>query len=543
MRSTLKVSIIAVGALILVVAAGYGLKSLFRKPAQAEALAQAQAQALNQLQMQQPTGPAGAFGQNGSVMPDMVNAAMGQAAVFTLMTKFGLDQEAANYFAQVKTQVVSQTDTSVHYIQTFPEGAKADTTVTLTPGQRYTPTPAERERTAQSAVPIYNVKFSTQDLGPNKVRITLQYFVPYSAVPPDVQQRLHLRASGAGFFALIPSVWADEGGGEGPGVAVASDTTMETFKEVAKQIIEQMAKAKDLEKLEKGPTVTYSFLYVLAGIKKYMEHSDWMNEINEMEGCAESNPLTRKAKYDPEHGNQAKEDLDHARSEIRQVSAVRGLNVATSLAASLVPGIFGTLMTPVSTWNDQSLKDVVEEPLQTPSNSVPACKKKPSMTGSFEYVYARKYDHHGVDGFLTREVNGTAAGEFGLNSGPKGWGILYGEGTATLAWTEHEKAKDKSYVYPTEQNGNLAGDLQVEVRGGGSPRTAQLKLSFGAKNLTYDLICTGCDSGKGSKLHHEAHFGRSCEFNNVDLVRGGKYSAPTVEDEGFGTCKIEIGGQ
>ena len=373
LTSTARRAVLAIGTLV-VLAIGIGLR---HKSSERTAPQQAVTPANPGSQMN-PYGQGGLSGQMPMGMPDMAREALAQVALVKLMTRTGLDQQGADYFRQVQTEVVSQSETSIHYVQTFPESAKADTTVTFTPGQQYTPTSAEMERAARAGAQVYNLKLTTEPQGPKKVRIYLQYFVPYSAIPAPLQEQLHLQS--AMDVDLIPAAWAQESGG-GKGVAIASDTSMETFKEISKQIIEKMGEGTKLA--EYGPTFTYGLLYGLSGIQKYIEHEEWMNQLDEMEACAKENPLSNKAlqtRDDP-----TDESLYDARTEIEQVSAVRGLNVATSFAAMFVPGIFGTVMTPVATWNDESLKELGEQNMTDARKAVPTCKEQPSRSVNFEY--------------------------------------------------------------------------------------------------------------------------------------------------------------
>jgi len=473
--------------------------------------------------------PVNPLGQMGPMMPNMVKDAMNQVAMLKLMTVNKLDQESADYFTQVKTELVSQSDTSIHYRQTFPEGAKADTTVTLMPGQRYTPTPAELENAARTGAAIYNVKLAVQAQGPHKVHIALQYFVPQGKIPLDLQQKLHLQSSAGSVFDLVPNAWAQ--GGEGPGMAIASDTSMETFKEIAKDIIEEMGEGTKLA--EYGPNLTYGLLYGLSGVQKYMEHSEWMDQLEEMQHCAQENPLNKKAMENP--ADTTKSGLDDARSEIRQVSAIRGLNVATAFASMFVPGAFGTVMTPVATWNDESLKELGERDLQDIKKSVPTCKEQPARQATFEYIYTRTEDGprgHDVE-------NRTAEGDFDLSADPMVGGLYNGEGSANYHRKEHFNNKR------TDQHMTTTGQLELNLRGIGSPRSQTFDITFHGENLTNVNSCAGCEMTvrNPNTENDNSGFARTCKITGVDMIRGGTYSAQVDLDYGYGTCKIKVPGQ
>jgi hypothetical protein len=302
---------------------------------------------------------------------------------------------------------------------------------------------------------------------------------------------------------------------------------METFKEFTKQVIEKMAKGTELA--EYGPNLTYGLLYGLSGIQKYMEHAEWMSKLDEMEACAKETPLTNKTMENPE--NPTQNGLDNTRSEIRQVSAVRGLNVATAFASMFVPGVFGTVMTPVATWNDESLKSLGEQDLQDAQKSVPTCKEQPGRSVTFEYSYTRPRNDAGGTGEVTR----TATGEFELKTDPYGWNVVGGEGAAKIQWKENFKN------LTTKQHRTVTGPLELEVKGQGAPRQETLDVTFHGENLTDVFSCTGCEkTGVPNYTGTNAGFTRSCHFEGIDLVRGGNYSTPVDLEEGYGTCKIGV---
>ncbi|MFI5104836.1 MAG: hypothetical protein ACHP79_07935, partial [Terriglobales bacterium] len=169
---TKAIAVIAAILLTLAVAAGLKLKSLFRKPTPSA----------------QATNPFGPFIQTGSASPNFNPVGANQVAIYKLMSQYGLDIGSASYLAQAKAKLLSQTNTSAHFVLTFADDLTADETITLTPDQKYTPTPVELEKAGRTGVHIYNVKFSAIDESPAKARITLQYFVPYSAVPANLMQ-------------------------------------------------------------------------------------------------------------------------------------------------------------------------------------------------------------------------------------------------------------------------------------------------------------------------------------------------------------------
>jgi hypothetical protein len=254
-----------------------------------------------------------------------------------------------------------------------------------------------------------------------------------------------------------------------------------------------------------------------------------MNKLDEMEACAKETPVTNKAMQSP--GDPTLGGLDNTRSEIQQVSAVRGLNVATAFASMFVPGVFGTVMTPVASWNDESLKALGEQNLQDAQKSVPTCKEQPSRSVTFEYSYSRPRNDAGGTG----QTDGTATGDFDLKSDPYGWNVVGGDGTAKFLWKENFKNRT------TQQRGTTSGTLEINVKGEGAPRAETLHVTFHGENLTDVFSCIGCEkTGTSNFSGTTAGFTRSCRFEGVDLVRGGSYTVPSDLDDGYGTCKIKV---
>ena len=228
-----------------------------------------------------PTNALNPYSQPPSMPPGFNPAAltamgMNQVAMYKLMGQ-GIPMGIASYLTQAKAQVLSQTNTSAHFVLTFASDLTSDVTITITPNQQYAPTSAELGQSGQRRV--YNVKLSVQNESESRARIHLQYFVPYSAVPADLQRKI--QTSTAQWLELIPSAWAQEGGGSSMGMNVASDTAVEVTKEVLKQNAEHGKLSKEF------PTPLSRMVDVLNALKKEQEHVAWLDELAELQDCAE----------------------------------------------------------------------------------------------------------------------------------------------------------------------------------------------------------------------------------------------------------------
>jgi hypothetical protein len=521
-----KTKAIAAGAaivLVLGVATSLWMQSSSRKRAKAA-------------QSFYPLSPAGPF------VPDVNAAGANQMAAYKLMSQYGVDIGRAIYLAQAKAKVLRQSNTSVHYLLTLPDGISSDETITITPDVRYTPTQAELETAVKTGRHIYNVKFTAKNESDTKAHLTLQYFVLYSAVPPELQRRIHTQTSSLHWFDLVPSAWAQESGGEGLGAGVYQDTAIE----VAKEFLKQQAEHGELSK--EFPTPLARLVDTLNALKKEQEHLDWMNELSELRECVEnpSNPLTRKAfDQDPAYKEQALNGLNDARSDVMSMTAMRFLNLATSVATDLVEGPLGAITSPVSSLNDETLKELAERRITDAKKEIVPCENKPIIPGDFKpvqvsitYEYNRTFSAPpGYQG--QRVIKKKAQGQFSLN--PILGGGLEGTGPVALSWKERVHTEGMGHLIDDGEL-EVTGNLRVEAQGGGDSTNGSIHLSFETDEgaLTANEICNVCGPGGQHRVTHTRSISLSCTVGHLDLVHGGSGSAFTDQDDGYGTCTIEV---
>jgi hypothetical protein len=525
--------------LVVIVLAGWGLKALLARPKspqerteefarQAQAQAQAQARAPGQMpDMAKLASMAGMSGSNLSPAT--------QVAMLQLVQKHQISMGVAAYLVQAKAQVLSQSSNSVRYSLTFPDGISFETMITLTPSQKYSPTPAEIAWAQKTGVQAYRVQFSAKTESETKARMTLRYFVPDAAVPASLRQRL--QNSSASFFQLIPPAHADGGN---LGVDVVSDTGVEVTKEVLKQAAERGELSKEF------PVPLSRFVDTLNAFKKETEHLDWMDQLNFLDYCASNptNPLTRKAyEQDPNYQNQTLEGLQDARSDVMGMTAMRFLNLATSAATDLVEGPMGAITAPISSYNDGTLKNLADDRVNEAKKGVPDCKPAQRfeggpyqpMQGNFKYSYnlsAQECRTQCVEYQEERQFEGT------VHLVPDSFGYLVGKGSGMIKVKKNQHAYDqycKNSGWHEDLNGNAEIDLKV---GGDSPQNGAVIANFTGNALTRDGETIGCNGDKQS-LSGNGSTGASCEFHDVDLVHGGSYSAFEAGDP-HGTCKLEL---
>ncbi|HMK21562.1 MAG TPA: hypothetical protein VK466_04465 [Terriglobales bacterium] len=531
-----RLPILGAAVLVGIVLTGWGLlrhpKSQQQTMEDFARQAQAQAQALAEQQSRTPDmsklANLNMAGMTGNLSP------AAQVAMLQLVQKHQVSMATAAYLAQAKAEVLSQSNNSVRYSLTFPDGVRSETTITLTPGQSYSPTSAEIAQAQKSGVQAYQVQFSAKTENDTKARMKLRYFIPGAALPSTLQQRLQARA--ASFLQFIPSAYADGN----LGVDVVSDTGVEVTKEALKQAAEHGELSKEF------PTPLSRFVDLANAFKKETEHLDWMDQLNFLDYCANNptNPLTQKAyQQDPNYKNQTLQGLQDARSDVMQMTAMRFLNLATSVATDLVDGPMGAITAPVSSYNDGTLKGLADDRINEIKKQFPECKPadrfEPGhyqpMQGNFTYSYnltAHECRSQCVDYEEHRKGEGT------VHLKPDAMGYLAGEGTGTITLNKKQHAYDQ-YCKSAGWRENSDGKVNIQLKAGGdTPSNGVILADFNGDALTREGVQIGCD-GKEQPLNGGASAGASCEFHNVDLVHGGSYSAYQSGD-GHGTCKLEI---
>ena len=255
-------------------------------------------------------------------------AASNQSTASNLMARYHLDARLANFIAQAKMQVTSNDNTSIHYLLTFPDGVTSDETITITPGQRYQPTPVELQKSKGPGIQIFKPTLSAKKTGPKDTSFTLHYYVVQSSLPTDFQQWLQTSSpplrSFEHFFELVPAAWAQQGGGDN-----GAESLTFNLIELAKNF--EVHGLENAE-MEKSAHALDNILTVKDLIKGYLEASDWLGEIGELQNCARNptNPLAIEASQDPNYQKEVLDPLNDASSEIQMTAFPKVANIAAS---------------------------------------------------------------------------------------------------------------------------------------------------------------------------------------------------------------------
>lgn len=543
-----------VGAALLVVALiGFRAIQAYIQE-QSEAHQRAEQMAKAQDAMKQWQQQLGAYSQMQQNMPNLANlpnlanmtmpagnySPAAQIAMMKLMQKGNVPPSVAAQLIQAKAQVISQSNTTLRYTLSFPNGVSADTTLTITPDQKYSPTTAELAQSRRTGHLIYNVKLSAKPESETKSHIILQYFVPFSEVPATLQQRLH--GQSAANFHFVPPVFADEGN---MGVGIAQDTGIEIAKEVLKENAEHTKLAKEF------PTPLSRFVDLLNAFKKEQDHIDWLDELAELKDCVENptNPLTKKAfDENPAYKDQTLNNLADAHTDVTAATAMRFLNLETSVATDLAEGPLGAMTAPVSSYNDEALKGIAENRINEAKKGITDCNPYkgygdiyPPLHGKVEYLYNRTWNEGKDNWTRVRTVQRKLTAEVELGFDENGRNNSGVNGTGEYQQKDHSKyANPKGYA---EDKSTIEGPVEVYAQLGGAGSVGWVQLGMGGQTMHGVTDHTDTFGSKPNIIHSEwdnGGGGVTCKFTNVNLHKGGAYSSFVESDEGSGTCKIEL---
>ena len=541
--------------LVVIVLAGWGLKALLARPkpnAQSQRVYSSGIPAGMTLPtavampagMPMPPGmklPRGAMAAFANILPPgLVMDATEQEAMNKLISEQHLSKRAAAYLVKSKIQLIDQTKTSLHFLMTFPDGGTIDETLTLKPNQPYTPTAADLERAARGKRPIYNPRLTSQKHGDQSVLTTLEYNLPYSAVPKELLDRIDASMQpGTEFFTLVPSAWGQARAIVEPSVGLVTNALAEHWKGVDK-LGEEFETGKSL-----GIDAPLALLDLFLSMS---ELGDQLDQIGDLQDCAKNptNPLTQKASQDPNYQHDVLDPLSDAKGDVASSGLPRVANVAAGYLTHFLPFGSGFLLSPVLGMNDDAINSINEERIKDAEKSVVECDKESEMTafgyrpmtGKFEYKYNDEYKTCNENGCNHNKTVREATGTFEIDPNATeattakyvGAGFIKEDGGF-----ENSKCHGESHTL-------LKGPLKITPEVGGMPEAAIVKLIVGG-DMWEGKVDGSQTCGAMPPVHdtwNTGAFGLTCEVKNINMVKGGSATAYVEADRGHGTCTIEL---
>jgi hypothetical protein len=485
---------------------------------------------------QQAMNPYGAFGTPGGAMPDMSKNVGDQAQALQLMTTYHLGPRAANYISQAKLQVLNQSNTSIHFVLSYPDGAKIDETFSVADDPKYTASAADLEKAARSGSKVHGPKLTGRRNGQKEWQYTLQYHLPYSAIPGNLLQKVQSasqnRRGRANFLDFVPSVWAEGGLASG---------------ELSVSVLANYFAAY-YDGLEmSGRSIGADVPLALGDLADdFLTLRNWTHEIDELADCARNptNPLAQKATHDPGYQHDVLDPLSDARTDTWTTFVPMLASDTAGFVTHWIP-VFGAgaAVGLIFSTQDDAVNEIAENRIEEARRYVVPCDKSPMtpgdlrpMEGVLKYTYVSKPPHEPPGVTDTR----TAAGKFELNV--VGGGGLKGEGTADYS---HEYVAMAATGAPGCQgvadSMKAKGKVGITAGGGGTPLAGVIELRFHGDLPVEEaqMVSEGSRCREQTK-NYTSSFGAVCRFQHVDMVHGGTFSTFAEGAEGYGTCTIEL---
>jgi hypothetical protein len=481
---------------------------------------------------QQAMNPYGAFGSPAGAMPDMSKIAEDQAKLVELMNNYHLGLKAANYIAQAKLQVLEQTDTSIHFVLSYPDKAKIDETMSVAADPNYVPSAADLERAARTGSKVHGPKLTVKQNGQKEWQYTLEYHVPYSAVPSDLLQKIQPSTSSqnrrAHFFDLVPTVRADGGLPAG---------------ELSVSVLANYFAAYYEEEMP-GRSIGVDVPLALADLgDDFLTLRNWLNEIDELEKCAKNptNPLSQKATQDPNYQHDVLDPLSDAKIDVGTTFVPMLASDTAGFVTHWMPFGSGAAVGLIFSTQDDAVSQITENRIQEAQKYVVPCEDAPMtpgdlrpMEGVLKYTFVNKQPPVKPELEDTRK----AEGKFELNIVQGGLG---GRGTAKFT-RDYQANSTNPQCKGIAESLKATGDVDIDAQGGGTPFGGVIELHFGGDVPVADaqMVSNGANNCTEQTKTWTEHYGAVCRFQHVDMVHGGTFSTFSQEDGGYGTCTIEL---
>lgn len=443
-----------------------------------------------------------------------------------IMQKCHLGPKAAQLIALGNMQILEQTDSSVHVSFNFPDKFTIDETATVAADPSYTPSPADLERAAHIGSKVHGPKFTVQKNG-DKWTYNLQYHIPYSALPSDVQQKFRPGQGNksAHFFDLVPSAWAQEGPGGGE---LTGEVAVSLLANVAVSHYEEISPGKSL-----GADAPLAFADAFEDLVKL---NGWLDEMNKLIDCAKhpTNPLSQKATQDANYQHDVMDQLDAAKTDVESTAFPTAASDAAGVATHWLPYGSGAVAGVVFSTQDDAVEQYAKDRIDEASKYVVPCDS-PMLPGNLRPMHlALHYVYNGTD--MGIEEKREAGGEFDLNTQMGG---LSGQGAGKFT-IERKQVQQGPNACAYGYKGKGEGEATITAGGGGSPFGGVIELHLETDLMLHQsgMVPNGAHCAERT-LDETRNYNFNCRFDRLDLVHGGTFSTFQGGD-GHGTCTIDL---
>lgn len=264
----------------------------------------------------------------------------------------GIPPEIARFFAAVKLDSNCPNDTTCVYLQTFPTGATREITLRVSPNQQR---PPRSGQVTPGSAPISGFKYSS-NFEADPATLNLSYYVERAGLP-GAPAKTSSSVGVVHLASLATSIQSSDGAG-----ILWEEVGKKGTDAVIGGVIDY---AKD-KGVKVGPLGTiYSLASALsdggAAMDLGRQNTKWLNELDALEKCA-ANPTNQVSRSDPNYSRTTVAKLQAARSELKEVNAVRFLNQMTEKGADLTPvtAVMAVGLKQGFAWSEQTLGDYSE---------------------------------------------------------------------------------------------------------------------------------------------------------------------------------------
>lgn len=307
-------------------------------------------------------------------------------SIATDLVAKGVPADVARFFAAAKLEVANGDPNTFVYNLFYPNGATRQVTLTFTPNQEHTPTPEETAKDSAGGASIYAFTYANT-LGPEWTgRLDMGYFIPNAGIPAVLLAGLK-KTSAPGKAAAGQS--ASDGPVSGSGVAWGE--VAKTGADVTIGSVLDYYKGQGLSVGNLG--AIYALASAASNVAGAMDLSKqsgkWLSELDALEKCA-ANPTNQVAKSDPNYSQNTVAKVRSARSELKDVTAVRFLNQMTETGAGITPvtAVASVALKQGFVWSERTLGDYSENTIMREARlAVVACGDPQPLTGNVDVLW------------------------------------------------------------------------------------------------------------------------------------------------------------
>ena len=302
----------------------------------------------------------------------------------------GIPADIARFFAAAKMETNNPNDTTCIYLQTFPNGASWEIILQVSPNRHYTPTAGEIANNTGRA-PVYAFKYASIAQANGNPRTEISYYVAKAGLPQGGEKHMETFVYATDQTQSNGLLKIASGTSDSDGAWIYFTETAKSGADVTIGSLIDFAKDKGIET---GPLGSiYALASALSAVTGALDlskqNSEWLAKLDALEKCA-ANPTNQVSRSDPTYSAAAVARVQAARSELKQVNAVRFLNNMTETGAGINPvtAILAVGLKPAFLWCEQTLGDYSESTIMREAQlTVVPCDDSGNLDGNIDVLW------------------------------------------------------------------------------------------------------------------------------------------------------------